>query len=76
MGKFLDRWLPIACLWMIIVVFVAKPEIPAAIHTFIERVRWANYRTPAPVPMPNLKPEPRQNRLPAQPSSDGKEIRC
>jgi len=79
MGKFFDRWLPIALLWLIIVVFVAKPEIPAAMHNAIEQLRWANHRTPVPVPMPNLKPEPRQHRLPAapvQPSSDGKEIRC
>jgi len=79
MGKFTERWLPIALLWLIIVVFVARPEIPAAMHKAIEQLRWANYHPPVPAPMPNLMPEPRQHRLPARPvqsSSDGKEIRC
>lgn len=79
MGKFFDRWLPIALLWFVIVVCVARPEIPVAIHNAIERWRWAGYLPPAPVPMPNLKAEPRQHRLPAnpvQPSTDGREIRC
>jgi|GEM_PF-4303589 len=78
MGKFVDRWFPIALLWLVIVVFVARPEIPATIHRIVEQLRWANYCPPVPAPMPNLKAEPRR-RLPAnpvQPSSDGKEIRC
>ncbi len=62
MGKFLERWLPITVLWLMIVVFVARPEIPAAIHNVIERWRWSKYQSPVPtsVPMPRFKFEPRQ----------------
>jgi len=58
MGKFLDRWLPITLLWLVIVVFVARPGIPTAIHNAIERWRWSTYQPPVPVPLPNLKVEP------------------
>lgn len=66
MGKLLSIFL----LWLMLVVCVARPEIPATIHNVIEHWRWSKYQPPVPVPLPNIKVEPQRQPV------NGKVIEC
>ena len=65
MGKSIRSLLLLAGLFLPLVVFVARPEIPAAIHAIIERFRNPTDYGPPPAPVPSR--EQFEPQWPAQP---------
>jgi hypothetical protein len=82
MGKFIRSWLPLLCLFLVIDVFVARPDIPAAIHKIIERLRTPREYGPPPAPIPEkwrhtpLIPNPPVEPKPQTPAQPTKLIMC